>query len=258
MDRRKASLAAGMVAVLVLGGSGAQAASPPPGGADDPCAKTATCSPADMAKLKEEAVLKEQAAKAEAARTQAVDPGQDGSRCSADVKQPEAIDSGKLAQALADTLGVGLDQATAAVEELNLYSQKGGINPDSAEFTAMAARLGVSVNSLNQALGAIKRKFAPPEVGTPDRAGTPERMNTPDPVKPDYVKPDPVKTPDGIGTPDSKTPDGVGTPDSKTPDGVGTPDSKTPDGVGTPDPKTPDGVGTPDPKTPDPVKTPGS
>ncbi|GAA3212013.1 hypothetical protein [Nonomuraea helvata] len=185
MDRRRAGLAAGMVVVLMFGGSGALAASPPPGGADDPCAKAATCSPADIEKLKEEA------AKAEKAGTPAADPGGDGFKCSADVKQGRAVDSGKLAQALADTLGVGLDRATAAVEELDLLAQKGGTSPDSPEFAALAARLGVSADQLNQALYAFKRSYAPPETGTPDPAGKPDPKKTPGPEK----TPGPQETP---------------------------------------------------------------
>ncbi|MEV4111202.1 hypothetical protein [Nonomuraea sp. NPDC049695] len=201
MDRRKAGLAAGMVAVLVLGGSGARAATPSQGVTDDPCAKAATCSPSDIAKMKEE-----EAAKAEAARTRGADPGKDGSTCSADVKQPASIDSGKLAQALADTLGVGLDRAAAAVQELDLLSQKGGMKPDSPEFAAVAERLGVPADRLNQALRAIKQAFAPPRDGTPDGIARPD-LKTPDPKAPDrFETPDP-KAPDRFGTPEpAKTP----------------------------------------------------
>ncbi|WP_214316926.1 hypothetical protein [Nonomuraea sediminis] len=150
MKRRMAGLAAGMVAVLVLGGSGALAASPQPGPTGKPCAETAPCSPDDLAKLKEEA-----------ART--ADPGKDGVRCSADVKQPESPDPGKLAQVLADTLGVGLDRAKAAADDLSRLAKQGGISPDSPEFAAVAARLGVSAERLHEALVAFKRGIATQE-----------------------------------------------------------------------------------------------
>ena len=158
MDRRKAGLAAGMVLVLVLGGSGAQAASPQRDPADYPCKGTATCSPADLAKLKEEAA-KSEAAKSETAKV--ADPGADGSRCSADVKQPDSPDSGDLAQALADALGIGLDRAAAAVDDLKRVFPTGRIEPDSPKFAGVAARLGVPADRLNEALKSIKRANAP-------------------------------------------------------------------------------------------------
>lgn len=147
MKRRMAGLAAGMAAVLVLGGSGALAASPQPEPTGKPCAGTATCSPDDLAKLKEEA-----------ART--ADPGKDGVRCSADVKQSESPDPGKMAQVLADTLGVGLDRAKAAADDLSRLAKDGRLNPESPEFAAVAARLGVSPDRLHEALIAFKRGIA--------------------------------------------------------------------------------------------------
>ncbi|MFC4114357.1 hypothetical protein [Nonomuraea zeae] len=149
MDRRKAGLAAGMVAVLVLGGSGALADSPQRGPADDPCGGTATCSPADLAKLKE----------AEAAK--AGGPRKDGPGCAADVDKPGSPDAGDLARALADVLGIGLDRATATMDELKRLSPNGGISPDSPEFAAVAARLGVSAERLHEALKAVKQATAP-------------------------------------------------------------------------------------------------
>ncbi|MEV4173741.1 hypothetical protein [Nonomuraea sp. NPDC049709] len=149
MDRRKAALAAGMVAVLVLGGSGALAASPQRNLDGDPCTETATCSPADLAKP------------AETATAKADDPGKDGSGCSPEGERPGSLESEnlsqRLAQALADALGVGLDRATAAVTGLNALSQNGGIRPDSPEFAAVAARLGVSAERLQEALKGFKR-----------------------------------------------------------------------------------------------------
>ncbi|MFG6198431.1 hypothetical protein [Nonomuraea sp. JJY05] len=144
MDRRKAGLAAGMVLVLMMGGSGALAASSRRDPAGDPCAKAAACTPDDLAKAK-------------AAKAAELD-----GKCSPGVKgkeQPKPVESGALAKALAASLGVGLDRAKAAEEELNLLSQKGGINPKSPEFAAIAERLGVSAERLIQALEDFKRSF---------------------------------------------------------------------------------------------------
>ncbi|MGW4963464.1 hypothetical protein ACWEPL_40135 [Nonomuraea sp. NPDC004186] len=166
MDRRKLGLAAGMVLVLTLGGSGALAASSQRDPADDPCAKAAACTPADIAKAK-------------AAKAAELD-----GKCSPDVNKPDVkkqdvkkqehlVENGMLAKALAASLGVGLDRATAAEEELNLLSQKGGINPKSPEFAAIAERLGVSAERLLQALDDFKRSFVQGEGIGPDAVKTP-------------------------------------------------------------------------------------
>ncbi|MFD1540864.1 hypothetical protein [Nonomuraea guangzhouensis] len=183
MDRRKAGLAAGMVAVLVLGGSGALAASPQPSPTGEPCAQTVTCSPADLAKLKEQAA-KDDAIKSD--RAKADDPGKDAVDCTtgmrepgsvdpqkrADDKQPSPIDSKKLTQALADALGVGLDRAATAADGLIRLGEQGGIRPDSPEFAAVAERLGVSTNRLKEALTAFKLGHAPKDL-TPSPATKP-------------------------------------------------------------------------------------
>ncbi|MFB4284234.1 hypothetical protein ACBJ59_53730 [Nonomuraea sp. MTCD27] len=153
MDRRMAGLAAGMVAVLVLGGSGALAAAPQRNLDGDPCSGTATCSPTDLAKAKEAAAAK------------ADDPGKGGSGCSPEGERPGTLESEnlsqRLAQALADALGVGLDRASAAVHGLNALSQNGGIRPDSPEFAAVAERLGVSAERLQEVLKGFKRANEP-------------------------------------------------------------------------------------------------
>jgi hypothetical protein len=175
MDRRKAGLTAGMVAVLVFGGSGALAASPQPKPTGDPCARIATCSPAEPAKLEEQAA-KDDTAKSD--RAKADGPGKGAVDCKtgmresgsvdpkerADGKQASRIDSGELAQALADALGVGLDRATAAADELIRLGERGGIRPDSPEFAAIAERLGVSADRLHEALIAFKRAHAPKDL----------------------------------------------------------------------------------------------
>ncbi|MBB5779062.1 hypothetical protein [Nonomuraea jabiensis] len=175
MDRRKAGLAAGMVLVLTLGGSGALAASSQRDPADDPCAKTAACTPAGEPCAKDAACTPADIAKAKAAKAAELD-----GKCSPDVKrpdkkqeQPKLVENGMLAKALAASLGVGLDRATAAEEELNLLSQKGGINPKSPEFAAIAERLGVSPERLIQALDDFKRSFVRGEDVKPDAGKTP-------------------------------------------------------------------------------------
>ncbi|MET9250853.1 hypothetical protein [Nonomuraea sp. NPDC003709] len=179
MDRRKAGLAAGMVLVLTLGGSGALAASSQRDPADDPCAKIATCTPAGDPCAKAAACTPADIAKAKAAKAAELD-----GKCSPDMLKPDVkkqdvekqehpVENGMLAKALADSLGVGLDRATAAEEELNLLSQKGGINPKSPEFAAIAERLGVSAERLNQALADFKRSFVRGEDSRPDAVKTP-------------------------------------------------------------------------------------
>ncbi|MEV4581452.1 hypothetical protein AB0K16_50280 [Nonomuraea jabiensis] len=185
MDRRKAGLAAGMVLVLTLGGSGALAASSQRDPADDPCAKPAACTPAGEPCDKDAACTPADIAKAKAAKAAELD-----GKCSPDAKQPDVkqpdvkrpdkkqeqpkpVENGMLAKALAASLGVGLDRATAAEEELNLLSQKGGINPKSPEFAAIAERLGVSPERLIQALDDFKRSFVRGEDVRPDAGKTP-------------------------------------------------------------------------------------
>ncbi|MEV6037446.1 hypothetical protein AB0L65_40275 [Nonomuraea sp. NPDC052116] len=179
MDRRKAGLAAGMVLVLTLGGSGALAASSERDPADDPCAKVAACTPADDPCAKAAACTPADLAKAKAAKAAELD-----GKCSPDVTKPDVtkqdmkkqehpVEKGMLAKALAASLGVGLDRATAAEEELNLLSQKGGINPKSPEFAAIAERLGVSAERLLQALTDFKRSFVQEKEIRPDAVKTP-------------------------------------------------------------------------------------
>ncbi|MEV4017714.1 hypothetical protein AB0J35_45220 [Nonomuraea angiospora] len=191
MDRRKAALAAGMVLVLTLGGSGALAASSQQDPVDDPCAKAAACTPADGPCAKDGACTPADIAKAKAAKAAELD-----GKCSPDVRkpdvqspdvqqpdvqkpdlkmreQPKPVENGMLAKALAASLGVGLERATAAEEELNLLSQKGGIDPKSPEFAAIAERLGVSAERLIQALADFKRSFVRGEDTRPDAVKTP-------------------------------------------------------------------------------------
>jgi hypothetical protein len=164
-----------MVAVLVLGGSGALAASPQPSPTGEPCARVATCSPTEPAKLKEQAAkddtLKPDPATADdlgrdavGCRTGMREPGAVDSKERADGKQPSPLDSGELAQALAQALGVGLDRATAAADELFRLGEQGGIRPDSPEFAAVAERLGVSADRLDEALRAFKQAHAPKDI----------------------------------------------------------------------------------------------
>ncbi|MGW0194056.1 hypothetical protein [Nonomuraea sp. NPDC003201] len=189
MDRRKAGLAAGMVLVLTMGGSGALAASSQRDPADDPCAKVAACTPAGEPCAKAAACTPADLAKAKAAKAAELD-----GKCSPDVTKPDVtkqdvtkqdvkkqdvkkqehpVEDGMLAKALAASLGVGLDRATAAEEELNLLSQKGGINPKSPEFAAIAERLGVSAERLIQALTDFKRSFVQEKEIRPDDVKTP-------------------------------------------------------------------------------------
>ncbi|MET7337924.1 hypothetical protein [Nonomuraea sp. NPDC005650] len=167
MDRRKAGLAAGIVMALVmaltLGGSGALAASPRQDPTGDPCAKAATCTPTKDPCAKAPTCTPADIAKAKAAKAaEAAEPGRGEAKCSPGMKQPEQpkpVESGMLAKALAASLGVGLDQATAAAAQLDLLSQKGGINPKSPEFAAIAERLGVPAERLIQALDDFKRSL---------------------------------------------------------------------------------------------------
>lgn len=170
MDRRMAGAAAGMVALLalVLGGSGAQAASPRPGPAGEPCARTATCAPADLAKLKKQAA-EDGAITSDQAKPGAPDKGEvncaTGMREPGDVKkESHSITPEELARALADALGVSLDRATAAARELDRLGRQGGIRPDSAGFAAVAERLGVSPDRLQEAMIAFKRGHAPKDL----------------------------------------------------------------------------------------------
>ncbi|MGW6497401.1 hypothetical protein [Nonomuraea angiospora] len=223
MDRRKAGLTAGMVLVLMLGGSGAVAASSQREPADDPCAKAAACTPADIAKAKAakaaelDGKCSPDVKRPDVKQPEAQQPGvQQPEVKQPDVKQPEVqqpdvkqpdvqkpevkqpdvqqpgvqqpgvqqpgvqkreqtklVESGMLAKALAASLGVGLERAIAAEEELNLLSQKGGINPKSPEFAAIAERLGVSAERLIQALNDFKRSFVQGEDIRPDAPKTP-------------------------------------------------------------------------------------
>ncbi|MDX3102886.1 hypothetical protein [Nonomuraea angiospora] len=193
MDRRKAGLAAGMVLVLTMGGSGALAASSQRDPADDPCAKAAACTPADIAKAKAAKaaeldgkcspdVKRPDVKQPDVKQPEVQQPGvQKPEMQQPDVQkpgvqkqeQPKLVESGMLAKALAASLGVGLERATAAEEELNLLSQKGGINPKSPEFAAIAERLGVSAERLIQALDDFKRSFVQGEDIRPDAPKTP-------------------------------------------------------------------------------------
>ncbi|WP_431934236.1 hypothetical protein [Nonomuraea jabiensis] len=206
MDRRRAGLTAGMVLVLTLGGSGALAASPQRDPADDPCAKAAVCTPAGEPCAKDAACTPADLAKAKTAKAAELD-----GKCSPDAKQPDAmqpdviqpdvkqpdvkqpdvmqpdvkrpdlkqreqpkpVEKGMLAKALAASLGVGLDRAIAAEEELNLLSQKGGIDPKSPEFAAIAERLGVPAERLIRAMDDFKRSFIRGEDIKPDAVKTP-------------------------------------------------------------------------------------
>ncbi|MEW1846693.1 hypothetical protein AB0392_52835 [Nonomuraea angiospora] len=198
MDRRKAGLTAGMVLVLMLGGSGAVAASSQRDPADDPCAKAAACTPADIAKAKAakaaelDGKCSPDVKRPDVKQPEVQQPGVQQPEVKQpdvkqpDVKQPEVqqpgvqkreqtklVESGMLAKALAASLGVGLERAIAAEEELNLLSQKGGINPKSPEFAAIAERLGVSAERLIQALNDFKRSFVQGEDIRPDAPKTP-------------------------------------------------------------------------------------
>jgi hypothetical protein len=193
MYRLKAGLAVGMAAMLVLGGSGALAASPSPGPTDDPCGKTsATCSPADLAKARaaKEQALRDEAAKGDADKAaKATEDGKDQivSECSSKA----VLDPAELARALAAELGVGLEQATKAVETLD--AESGRIEADSPEFRAAAEGLGVSADRLMQALGTIKRGHADLKGGTPK--DVPSKEGTPKDVPSKEGVPDGAETP---------------------------------------------------------------
>ncbi|MFG1706708.1 hypothetical protein ACFLIM_26315 [Nonomuraea sp. M3C6] len=150
MERRNAVLVVGVAMALGLGGSGALAASADQQAADDPCRTSATLSPADAAKI---AAKKEAAAK----------DGRAGDRT--DKPQEKGVGVSELAQALSDELGVSLDRATSAAEQLFALS---GVDPDSAEFAAVANRLGVSAERLHQALKNFKRAAS----GLPEKGGS--------------------------------------------------------------------------------------
>ncbi|GAA3820073.1 hypothetical protein GCM10022226_45590 [Sphaerisporangium flaviroseum] len=136
MDRRKAVVVAAVIAVLGLSGSGAVAAS---AGQHPPAAQC--------------------------------DPGTEGSRAAdpADKKaegnaKDESIGIEKLARALAAELGISVDQATSALQELFAHADgRGGLRPESPSFRAVAERLGITPEQLREALSRVKQSLDPDE-----------------------------------------------------------------------------------------------
>ncbi|MCK2214827.1 hypothetical protein MF672_013640 [Actinomadura sp. ATCC 31491] len=139
MVRGRTALVMATVATLLLGGSsGALAASGPRHPGKDEIRPPAVVKQDDFKKR-------------EACGTDTKDPVR---------KKQTRADQLKIAKALADELGVSLGKAMRAVKELDALSEQGGVDIDSAEFAAIAERLGVSPARLDKAMRAVKRAFA--------------------------------------------------------------------------------------------------
>jgi len=70
-----------------------------------------------------------------------------------------------LVKGVAARLGVSLASAQEAVKELFALSDRsGGVDPDGAQFAAIARKLGVSPDRLERALGETKRALGKPVV----------------------------------------------------------------------------------------------
>jgi hypothetical protein len=76
--------------------------------------------------------------------------------------QDKAMGTDELAPLLAAELGVSLDKATAALQELLAHTDKGGgIEPTSPSFHAAADGLGITTQRLMEALDHVKQSLDP-------------------------------------------------------------------------------------------------
>ncbi|WP_248965099.1 hypothetical protein [Sphaerisporangium perillae] len=174
MNRRRAVVVAGVIAVLGLSGSGAVAAS---AGQEPPAVK---CDPATVG-------------------SRAADPADEKAKANS---KDEPIGTEELAPALAAELGISLDQATSALQELFAHAdERGGLQPDSPSFHAVADRLGISTEQLRQALARVKQALDPIKQGQDAIKQAPDAVKqAPDAVKRAAQPPEDSASP-GAGKP---------------------------------------------------------
>jgi len=74
--------------------------------------------------------------------------------------EDRSVTGPSAAAALASTLGVSIPTAQSALQRIGALSGKGGVDPESVDFAAIAHDLGVSPERLAGALDDVKRAAA--------------------------------------------------------------------------------------------------